>query len=107
MMLTVIAPALRSAKPRNSRKPSRPKITPLAPMTTVFGVRTSHAPRPLLSMVIRIDGDETCRVTASVRDHAEHREDDRVREQVPEARVQERRERDAVEAGETSRGWMP
>ena len=52
MMLTVIAPGLRSAKPRNSRNPSRPKITPLAPMTTVFGAPKSHAPRPLLSAVM-------------------------------------------------------
>ena len=64
-MLTVIAPALRSANPRNSRNPSSPKITPLAPTTTVFGSPNSHAPRPLLSAVNKMTPRKRPSVTAT------------------------------------------
>ena len=95
MTLTVMAPALRSAKPRNSRNPTSPKITPLAPMTTVFGAPKGHAPRPLLTAVIKIRPRNRPSVTATYATHAQHREHDRVRDQVLEAGVQERREQDA------------
>ena len=46
---------LRSTNPRVTSTPRYPKITPLAPTTTLFGQPMNHTPRPLNSMISAVE----------------------------------------------------